>query len=180
MKKNSYYSNEELLNFGFKSLGKNVLISRNARFYNCEKIEIGNNVRIDDFCVLSGKIILKNYIHISLGVSLIAGDAGIEIGNHCCVSVKCSIFAITDNFNGDFLVGPLEKLDKRNVIEQKIILEDYVVVGCNTVLLPGAYLSIGVAVGALSLVKSRLEPFSIYGGCPCRFIRKRSRKMTEI
>lgn len=181
MKNNdSFYSTYELTTFGFKHLGNNVLISKNASFYNCSDIEIGNNVRIDDFCVLSGKIVIKDYVHISLGSSLIAGDAGIEIGNHCCISVKCSIFAISDNFDGDHLVGPMEPFNKRSVIKKKVVISDFSVIGANSVLLPGAYIDKGVAVGALSLVKTKLKSFSIYCGCPCRRIKDRSKKILKL
>lgn len=170
---NSFYTNNELNELGLKKIGKNVLISRNACFYKPEEIEIGDFVRIDDFCVLSGNILIKNYVHISSGVSIFAGDIGVEIGNHVCVSVKCSLFAISDDFSGNSLVGPMEAEDKRGVIKNKIIIGDYSVIGCNSVLLPGAVLCEGVAVGALSLVKNRLESFCIYGGNPCRLIKKR-------
>lgn len=177
---NSFYTNEEVTKLGLKKVGKNVLISRNASFYNPDEIEIGDSVRIDDFCILSGRILIKNYVHISAGVSIFAGDVGVEIGNHVCVSVKCSLFAISDDFSGNSLVGPLEDLDKRNVIKDKVIIGDYSVVGCNSVLLPGAILSKGVAVGALSLVKNRLESFCIYGGNPCKFIKKRKKNFLKL
>lgn len=177
---NSFYSKVQLSKLGFKSLGTNILISKNAKFYDARNIEIGSNVRIDDFCVLSGKIVIKDYVHISTGVTLIAGDTGIEIGNHCCVSVKTSVFAISDDFNGLFLVGPMEELSKRNVIKKKIILENYSVVGANSILLPGAYLSEGTVVGALSLVKEKLKPFAIYCGCPCRYVRERKKDFLKL
>ena len=61
----SFYSQKELTSIGFKSIGTNVLISKKASFYSPEEISIGNNVRIDDFCILSGKITLGSNIHIS-------------------------------------------------------------------------------------------------------------------
>ena len=60
MSQNSFYNPEEVLQLGFKSVGENVLISRFARFYGIGNMEIGNNVRIDDFSILSGKI--KHYM----------------------------------------------------------------------------------------------------------------------
>ena len=179
MPNNSFLERNEIILLGFKSLGDNVLISRKASFYDVEHIKIGNNVRIDDFCVLSGRISIKDNVHVSTGVSLIAGDAGIEIGNHCCISVKSSVFAITDDFSGDSLVGPMEDYTKRKVLEKKVVIDDYAVVGANCVLLPGAYISKGSAVGALSLVKEKLEPFSIYGGIPCKLIKKRNDKLLK-
>ncbi|MDR2409353.1 MAG: acyltransferase, partial [Bacteroidales bacterium] len=54
---NSFFSKEELKDIGFKSVGDNVLISRKASFYSVSNISIGSNVRIDDFCILSGNIL---------------------------------------------------------------------------------------------------------------------------
>ena len=61
----SFYSPEELKEIGFKSVGENVLISRKVSIYSPQKISIGNNVRIDDFCILSGNITLGNYCRIA-------------------------------------------------------------------------------------------------------------------
>lgn len=44
---------EEVEQMGFASVGENVFISTKASFYGVSKIHIGNNVRIDDFCVIS-------------------------------------------------------------------------------------------------------------------------------
>lgn len=51
---NSYYSNEEL----------DLLQCKKASIYSAQKISIGNNVRIDDFVILSGRILIGNYVHI--------------------------------------------------------------------------------------------------------------------
>lgn len=70
----SFYSTDELRKLGFYSVGSNVRISRKASFYGIERISIGSNVRIDDFCVLSaglGGITIGNYIHIAVYSSLI-------------------------------------------------------------------------------------------------------------
>ena len=67
----SFYTIAELESLGLKKYGKNVCISRYARIYNPGNISIGNNVRIDDFCILSAgnnPFILEDYIHISAGV----------------------------------------------------------------------------------------------------------------
>ena len=52
----TFLSEENLNSMGFKSLGKNVKISEKASFYNCNEIVIGDNSRIDDFCVISGNV----------------------------------------------------------------------------------------------------------------------------
>ena len=72
----SFYSVDELNTLGLKSFGENVLISRKCSIYSPEKISIGNNVRIDDFCILSGNISLGSHIHIS-AYSALYGTKGI-------------------------------------------------------------------------------------------------------
>lgn len=64
MKMSGFYSKEELEAMHFKSLGKNVSISRKASLYHTEEMEIGNNVRIEDFCVLNGNITIGNNVMI--------------------------------------------------------------------------------------------------------------------
>ena len=68
-----FLSDEELRKIGFKSLGTNVLISNKVSIYGAEFISIGDNVRIDDFCILSGKITFGNNIHIGAGSVVIGG-----------------------------------------------------------------------------------------------------------
>lgn len=48
-----FYSREQLEKIGFKFLGNNVLISDKTSIYSPENISIGNNVRVDDFSILS-------------------------------------------------------------------------------------------------------------------------------
>lgn len=62
MSQTSFYSEEELRALGFKSIGKGCRISRKACFYGVESMSVGDNVRIDDFCILSGSITLGSHI----------------------------------------------------------------------------------------------------------------------
>jgi len=75
----SFYEVHELKNIGLRQFGDNVHISRNARFYCPEKILIGNNVRLDDFCILSGKVEIGDYVHVSSSTTLTGGVAGIIV-----------------------------------------------------------------------------------------------------
>ena len=61
----AHYSRQELLSLGLKKIGNNVLISKDAKLYSPEKISIGNNVRVDDFCILSGSIEIQNNVHLA-------------------------------------------------------------------------------------------------------------------
>lgn len=177
-----FLSREELVKIGFKSLGENVLISDKSSIYNAKNIEIGSNVRIDDFCIISagdGGIKIGNYIHIACYAHLI-GSGKIILEDHVQVSGKVSIYSSSDDFSGNYLIGPTVPKQYTNVKHMDVHLKKYVVLGCNVVVLPGVTLEEGCAVGALSLVNKSLESYKMYVGSPIRYIKDRSKKISEI
>jgi acetyltransferase-like isoleucine patch superfamily enzyme len=175
----SFYTEIELEKMGFKSLGKNVLISRFAHFYSPEKITIGNNVRIDDFCIFSGIITIGSYIHIS-AYNAIYGKFGVEMENYSGLSPRCLIFSATDDFSGEHLIGPMVDEKYTNVSGGKVKIEKYVQLGASCVVLPNVTISEGAAVGAMSLVHRSLEPWKIYAGIPAKFLKDRSKEMLNV
>lgn len=177
----SYLTRDELEEVHFKKLGRDVKISRRAVFYSPENIEIGEHVRIDDFAFLSGGcgIHIGNYVHIAPYTALY-GKFGIEIGDYVNISSRVSIYSTSDDYSGEVMTGPLVKQEYIHDIGETIIIENHVIIGTGSVLLPGAFLRQGVAVGAMSLVKKELKEFGIYGGIPARYIKPRATKMTEM
>lgn len=178
----SFYSLDELQSLGFKSIGKNVRLSKKASFYNCEKIEIGNHVRIDDFCVLSaGKCGIKigNYIHIAVYSSII-GSGKVTLEDFSNISSRVSIYSSNDDYSGEFLTNPMVSAEFTNVNHEDVYIGKHVIIGSGAVVLPGVTLSEGVAIGALSLVNKSCEPFSIYAGNPVRKIKDRKRDLLVL
>lgn len=178
-KNSSFLSIKELTAKGFKKFGENVLISRYANFYNIENIELGNNVRIDDFCILSGEIKLGNYIHIS-AYSALYGSKGIEMQDYTGLSPRCTVFSASDDFSGEFLIGPMIDSGLTNVTGGKILIKKFSQIGSGSVLLPNLTIEEGVAVGAMSLITKSLDSWGIYAGCPAKFIKERSKKILTI
>ena len=82
----TYYSEEELKLLGLKKYGSNVKISRHAIIYRPEELEVGSNVRIDDFTTISGKVTLGSYIHIAQTCGLYGGGAGITMEDFTTLS----------------------------------------------------------------------------------------------
>lgn len=173
---NSFYTQAELDTLGFKSYGDNVLISRKASFYNSHEITIGSNVRIDDFCILSGKIILGSYIHISAFCALY-GQNGIEMQNFTGLSPRCTIFSASDDFTGDYLIGPMLPSKFTNVEGGKVLIMKYCQLAASCVILPNVQIAEGSVVGACSLVNKSLDSWGIYVGVPCKKIKERSKKL---
>lgn len=176
---NSFYSSQELSTLRFKAIGQNVFVSRFVQFYGIENIEIGNNVRIDDFCILSGNIKLGNNIHIS-AYNALYGKFGIEMEDYTGLSPRCTIFSATDDFSGNYLIGPMVDSTFTNVIGGNVLIKKYSQIGSNCVILPGVTINEGVAVGAMSLVLHDLEEWKIYKGIPAKFHKTRNNKLLDL
>jgi len=79
MKGESYLTEDRLLDMGFKEVAKNVKLSGKANMYDPERISIGSNVRIDDFCIRSGDVKIGSYNHIASYTGLF-GQYGVGYG----------------------------------------------------------------------------------------------------
>lgn len=89
MKNNSWYSLQELLDLGIKldENPQNVFVSKDVRFHGIKNIQIGNNVRIDDFCVFTGNIKIGSFIHIGTSCVFI-GAKSIELYDKSIIKLK--------------------------------------------------------------------------------------------
>lgn len=175
----SYYTNDELLKLGFNSIGNNVLISKKTSIYGICNISIGSNVRIDDFCILSGKITIGNYVHIAPYSGLFAGDIGIVFNDFSGISGNVLVYAITDDYSGKSLIGPTIPNKFRNISGKKVILNKHCHVGAGSLLLPGTVLKEGASVAAMSMVSNRkLSEWGFYSGVPAKKVSNRDKNQT--
>jgi len=167
---------------GFRAVGQNVLVSDKASFYNCANISLGDNVRIDDFCILSaGKngIEIGRHVHVACYSSLI-GAGRIRIGDFANISSRVSIYSSSDDYSGATMTNPTVPAQWTGVIHADVEIGRHVIVGCGSVVLPGTTLGEAAAIGALSLVNRDCAPFCIYGGTPARFIKERKRDLLAL
>lgn len=177
---NSFYSSEELKTLGLKEYGENVLISRKASIYGAANITLGSNVRIDDFCVLSGKISLGNYVHIAVGSMLFAGSEGIVLEDYTGISSRCALYARSDDYTGEHMTNQIVPVEYTGVNGAPILIGKHSIIGTGCTVLPGVTVGEGCSVGAMSLINKDLEPWGIYAGIPARRFRERSRKLLEL
>lgn len=175
----SFYNDEELKEIGFKKVGINVLLSRNASIYGAGRIEIGNHVRIDDFCILSGNIKLGSYIHIAAYSALFGGVSGIEMDDFTGLSSRCAIYGDSDDYSGAALTNPTIPDSYRHVTGGTVVLKRHVILGTGVSILPNITIGEGTAVGSMSLVNKSLEPWGIYAGVPCKKIGDRKKELLE-
>lgn len=166
--------------FGFICFGENALISRKASIYGAENICIGNNVRIDDFCILSGKITFGNYIHIAAYTALYGSEKGIVVHDFVNISSKITIYSISDDYSGETMTNPMIPAKYKKVQSEEVVIERHVIIGSGCVVLPGVVLKEGSAFGAMTFINRSSEPWSINAGIPFKKIRGRSKKLLEL
>lgn len=176
----SFYSKDEVESLGFAKIGNNVLISRKASIYSAEQITIGNNVRIDDFCILSGKIDICNNVHIAAGCYLFAGSAGIIFHDYTTLSSRCCVYAISDDYSGNHMTNPMIPSEFRCVEEAPVHIKRHVIVGTGSTILPGVVIAEGCSVGSMSLVSKSTEPWGIYVGIPCKRLKERNQELLVL
>lgn len=172
---------EEIEQMGFAFVGNNVFISTKASFYGTSKIHIGNNVRIDDFCVISageGGVYIGNYIHIAVYSSLI-GSGRITLMDYSNISSRVSIYSSNDDYSGNYMSNPMVPTEFTNVMHAPVVIGRHVIIGSGSVILPGVVLGDGAAIGALSLVKDNCDNFYIYAGNPLKKIKQRTQNLLK-
>ena len=176
---NSFYSNKELIEMGFRSVGEDVKISRKASIYSPNSISLGDNVRIDDFCILSGNIALGSNIHISAYVALY-GAKGIVFEDYTGISPKSVIYSAMDDFSGNYLIGPIHPDYSTNVKGGTVYIRRFAQIGTNCIIFPNLEIGEGSVIGACSLVKHNVEPWGIYFGVPAKKYKNRSKEMKKF
>lgn len=179
MMKSNFYSLEELLSIGFEKVSSTALISRKASIYGAENMEIGDHVRIDDFCILSGKIKIGSYVHISAYTAIYA-SFGVEINDFVTISGRVSIYSQNDDYSGEFMTNPMVPEQFTNKTGGKVLLEKYSIIGAGSIILPSVKIDEGSCVASLSLVKSSLEPWKMYGGIPAIYLKDRKKELIKL
>jgi acetyltransferase-like isoleucine patch superfamily enzyme len=180
----SFYSEKELKQFKFRSIGKNVFIKKNVGLYFTENISIGSNVRIDDNVIIVASkkktpVKIGNYVHIASNCYL-AGSDGIEMMDFTGLAPGVMIFSGSDDYSGKKLTNPMVDKIYTGGKSGKITLRRHVVIGANSVVLPTVTINEGSSVGALSLVSKNLDPWGVYFGIPAKRLKSRYKNILEL
>lgn len=180
MLQSTYLTEYDLKDFGFKSLGVNVRISSDTRIYGAQNISIGDNVRIDDFTILSastGHISLGNYVHITRGCHL-SGTYGIEIHDFCCLAANSVIHSASDDYSGKSMTNQAVPDAFRSYHGGLVTLGKHVILGVGCVVIGPAHIGEGCSLGVMTAVLGKdLAPWGIYVGTPARRLKERQRDL---
>ena len=178
-----YYTEHDLQEIGFKSLGSNILLAKNCTIIGVGNISIGDNVRIDGYSSIiagdGGWVSIGAHIHIGGYCFLAAGD-GIQLEDFSGLSQGVRIYSRTDDYSGEHLTNPTIPEKYTGVVGGTVSIGRHVIVGSGCVVLPTVRIDDGVAVGALSLVNRNLDSWGVYSGVPARRLKDRSRRLLEL
>lgn len=174
--------------------GKNVFLGSGITLRHPHKIRFGNNVVVDDGCLLDAKgsnnrgITIEDNALISRYTILSCKNGNIEIGESANIGVFCNISS-----NGDLkigkkvLIGPhcaffaTEHRSERADIpiadqgwtSKGIRIEDNVWIGAGVIVLDGVTIGRDSIVGAGAVVSEDIPEFSIAVGIPAKVVKKR-------
>lgn len=176
----AYYSDEQLKQMGFRFLGRNVKVSDKASIYNADQIEIGDNSRIDDFCVISGKVRIGTYCHITPMCLVAGGVPGIFFSDFCTLAYGVKVFAQSDDYSGETLTNSLVLRKFKRETFEEVTFGKHVIIGAGSIIFPGVHVAEGCSVGAMTLVNKSTLPWGIYVGNPARRVKERKQDLLAL
>lgn len=176
----AYYTQIQLEVLGFKYLGKNVKISDKATIYNHDQIEVGDFSRIDDFCVVSGKIRIGRNVHITPQCLVAGGEKGIVFEDFTTIAYGVQVFTQSDDYSGETMTNSTVPKRYKNECMQEIIIGKFSIIGAGSIIMPGVVLAEGTSVGAMSLVLQSTEPWGVYVGSPAKRLKDRKKDLLEL
>ena len=151
---------------------ENVKIGRNTLIKIRENgiININNNCTVEEDCRIisarDGTLTLKNNCYIGSSSFILSGGQ-LEIGTNVMVSSFC------------YISSSKRQLKKKiDLVDQeydhgKIIIENDVLIGRSSTIMPNSIIKKGSVIGANSYVKIKTEEYGIYAGSPLKLIRFR-------
>lgn len=126
---------------------KRSKIESNVYLSNGEGIKIGSNCRINENVFIQQAI----------------------IGNNVLIAPNVAILSVSHNHEN--IEIPI--VDQGDTVPNPPIIEDGVWLGRNVVVMPGIIIGEGAIVGAGAVVTKNVEPYTVVGGVPAKFIRSR-------
>ncbi len=176
----AFLTGQQLAAFGFRTLGRDVRISDRAAIHDADQIDIGDFARIDDFCVLSGRVSIGRNVHVAVHCNLAGGETGIRMDDFSGLAYGCQVFTQSDDYSGRTLTNPTVPDAYKRETKAPVLLQRHVIVGAQSVVMPGVTLAEGTAVGAMSMVTKTTQPWSVYFGIPARRIKARRQHLLEL
>lgn len=182
----------------FKSMGRGLIIGRNVTIRHPDKIEIGNNVTIDDYCLIDGRgsgeggIVLEDNVIINRNSMILSKAGPIRLGkrtNIGCNSVIVSVAGVdlgeaVMTAGGCYISAGAYHYDKVDsaIMDQGMYAEGPIKIGAETwlgtaaVVLDGVTIGTGAVIGAGAVVMKDIPDYAIATGRPPVLLGTRNQK----
>ncbi|MFL1559569.1 acyltransferase, partial [Pseudomonas sp. O11] len=82
--------------------------------------------------------------------------------------------------SGKTLTNPTVPSDYKIEAKSAVYIGRHVIIGTNSIVIPGVHLADGCSVGAMSMVTKSTEEWGIYFGIPAKRIKNRSRQLLDL
>ena len=178
----NYLSIHELKKIGFKKIGKNSKISKNIITHSAQ-IDLGDNVRIDDGCILKGNIKFGNNVHLGHNCILGAGSGKISLDDFAAISANTLFFTNSDDYVKPFLPSATLNNKQRStyskIYQSDIKIGKACLVGAGSVLLPGSHMEDFSSIGALTILFKKINKGYFYSSHPHKLIKRDWAKMKK-
>ena len=182
------------------STGRNVVFGKDVILRHPHKIHLGDNVIIDDNCVLDAKgidnkgIFIENNVFVGRNTIIYCQNGDIYVGENANISSNCQIFSAKSVRVGkgalvgaySYLIGGghnYEDVDtliiEQGRIAKGITLEDNIWIGAGVKILDGLIIGESAIIGTGAVVTDNVPEFAIMGGVPAKFIRDRRTKISK-
>lgn len=130
----------------------------------CFGSKIDYTCSLDNQCKIVAPWLLKMGPYSSLAEgSLVKCRSEITIGSHSCIGKDVLIFSGTHNINSRYF----------EMIKKPVTIGNNVWVATRCMIQPGVTIGDWAVIGAMSMVVKDVEAWSIVGGLPAKFIKKR-------
>lgn len=129
----------------FAKIGKESRIDMGTYILDPRYLRLGENTHINRYCFLDAR-------------------GGLFIGNRVSISHKVSVVTASHNLNSSYF----------DYVKKSVVIDDYVWIGINAVVLPGCHIGTGAVICAGAVVTKDVSPYAIVAGIPAREIGKRN------
>ncbi len=153
-------------------IGKDSSIHWRAEFNQPSGIAIGHNTIVGNDAFLDGRYprkwsgkeikflrYLKDFFN--------PEERPLAIGNNVSIGGEVRIYTMEHDIDDpDF-----------KEVGAPVIIDDYVVVGTRVTILPGVHIGKGAVVASGAVVTKDVDPYTLVGGVPAKFIRNRAKDL---
>jgi len=184
----------------FKKIGKGVVFGRNVVIRHADKIQLGNNVVLDDYCLVDARgagsegIVMGDHVLINRGAMIqakvgpISIGAGSSVGARSCVISQGNGVTLGEQVRiagGCYISGGNFKFVHGDTIEMKRITRGPIRIdkksrlAMGSMVLDGVHIEEGCLIGAGSVVVRNIPQYCVAAGVPAKVLRTEKDRIHE-